>query len=140
MTQRLKSLMSDDPQLRHLLDTAHTLTALQQQFAHVAPPYIAQSCQVTGLRHGTLHIAANNGTLAAKLRQLAPDIVNKLQDRGCEVSGIRVKVQVSYAPVPIIRTPRILSSTAQRQLHELSESLIESPLKQALEKFSQKKS
>lgn len=139
MTQRLKYLMSDDPQLRSLLDTAHTLMELQQHFCHAAPPYFAQSCQVTGLRQGTLHIAANNGTLAAKLRQLAPEIVSKLQDSGCEVSGIRVRVQVGYAPPPKKHTPRILTEEAQQQLHELSASLADSPLKQALEKFSQKK-
>ena len=131
--------MSDDPQLRNLLNTASALTELQQHFCHAAPPYFAQSCQVTGLHQGTLSIAAANGTVAAKLRQLAPEIATKLQDRGCEVSGIRVKVQVAYATAPPKRTPRILSPEAQHQLHELSEHLADSPLKQALEKFSQKK-
>jgi hypothetical protein len=131
--------MSDDPQLRHLLNTTQILNALQQQFAHAAPSYLATACQVTGLRQGTLYIAASNGTLAAKLRQLAPDIVGKLQDKGCEVSGIRVKVQVSYAAPVTRHVPRLLSNTAQRQLHELSAGMAESPLKQVLERFSQKK-
>lgn len=128
--------MSDSPELRSLLDTVHTLTQLQQHFAQVAPSYFAQSCQVLGLRQGTLSIAAANGTVAAKLKQLAPEMVSRLQDRGCEVSGIRVKVQVSYAPPARKRTPRTLTRTAKRELHELSESLAESPLKQALDKFS----
>lgn len=136
MSQRLKSLMNEDPQLRSLLDTVHTLSGLQQHFDQVAPPYFAQSCQVLGLRQGTLSIATTNGTLAAKLRQMAPDMVNRLQDRGCEVSGIRVKVQVGYAAIPPKHTPRILTRKAKEQLHGLSESLIDSPLKQALEKFS----
>ncbi|MFA6970952.1 MAG: DUF721 domain-containing protein [Gallionella sp.] len=125
--------------MRSLLNTVQTLTDLQRHFAQVAPPYFAQSCQILGLRQGTLSIATANGTLAAKLRQLAPELVTKLQDRGCEVSGIRVKVQVSYAPVIPKRTPRTLTSTAKCQLHELSESLTDSPLKLALEKFSKKK-
>ena len=129
--------MSGNLELRSLLDTVQTLEELQRHFAHVAPPNFAQSSQVLGLRHGTLSIATTNGTLAAKLRQLAPEMVTKLQDRGCEVSGIRVKVQVSYAPIPPMHTPRLLTNTAKHQLHELSESLGDSPLKQALEKFSQ---
>lgn len=128
--------MSDNPQLRSLLDTVQTLAELQRHFAHVAPPYFAQSCQILGLNRGTLSIATSNGTLAAKLRQLAPEMVGKLQDRGCEVSGIRVKVQVSYAVPTPKPAHRMLSSTAKHQLHELSESLGDSPLKQALEKFS----
>ena len=139
MTQLLKSLMSDDPQLRSLLNTVSALTELQQHFCRAAPPYFAQTCQVTGLHQGTLSIATINGTVAAKLRQLAPEIVSKLQDTGCEVSGIRVKVQVAYATAPPKRAPRVLSAEAQHQLHELSEHLTDSPLKQALEKFSRKK-
>lgn len=131
--------MSDNPQLRSLLDTAQALSALQQQLALVVPPYFASSCQVLGLRQGTLAIAASNGTIAAKLRQLAPEIVNKLQNMGCEVSGIRVKVQVSYAVIPPKSTPRILTDTAQNQLHELSRCLDDSPLKQAVDKFSKNK-
>ncbi len=131
--------MSGSSEMRALLDTVQTLSALQRHFAQVAPPHFAQSTQVLGLRQGTLSIAVTNGTLAAKLRQLAPELVTRLQDRGCEVSGIRVKVQVGYAPVVPKPTPRILTNTAQRQLHALSERLGDSPLKLALEKFSKKK-
>ncbi|MDO8208291.1 MAG: DUF721 domain-containing protein [Gallionella sp.] len=131
--------MSGSSEMRSLLDTVQTLSALQRHFAQVAPPYFAQSSQVLGLRQGTLSIAVTNGTLAAKLRQLAPELVTRLQDRGCEVSGIRVKVQVSYAPVTPKRTPRILTNTAQHQLQALSQSLGDSPLKLALEKFAKKK-
>lgn len=130
--------MSENPELRALLGTVQTLAQLQRHFNQVAPPYFAQT-QVLGLRQGTLSIAASNGTLAAKLRQLAPELVKKLQDRGCEVSGIRVKVQVSYAPAAHKNSPRILSSAARTQLHNLSESLKDSPLKEVLEKFSTKK-
>ncbi len=128
--------MSRDPELRSLLNTYQALTELQQQFQRVVPAYFAEACQVTGLRNGTLSVAAANGTVAAKLRQLAPEIVTRLQDRGCEVSGIRVRVQVTYTVPKPKRAPRILSPKARDRLHELSEHLPDSPLKQALEKFS----
>lgn len=136
MPQRLKSLMSESQEMRGLLNTVQTLTVLQQHFAQVAPPYLAQATQVLGLRLGTLSLAAANGTIAAKLRQLVPDLVEKLQNRGCEVSGIRVKVQVSYAAYKPKPTPRRLSPTARRELKELGEHLTDSPLKLAVEKFS----
>lgn len=93
---------------------------------------------VSGLQFGTLTIVAANATAAAKLRQLAPELVVLLQNRGCEVSGIRVKVQVSIAPVPPKHTPRQLSKTARNALNDLSDSLDESPLKQALKKAARK--
>lgn len=139
MSQRFKSLINNTPELHSLLDTVQKLSELQQHFAKIAPPYFAQASQVLGLRQGTLSIATTNGTLAAKLRQLAPELVTKLQNRGCEVSGIRVKVQVSYAQVVPPPVPRILSPTAQHQLQTLSQRMADSPLKLALEKFSKKK-
>lgn len=130
--------MSSNLEMRALLDTVQSLELLQKHFSQVAPPYFAQSTQMLGLRNGTLSIAAANGTLAAKLRQLAPELVSKLQNRGCEVNGIRVKVQVSYAPIVTKPTPRLLTNKACHALGELSASLDDSPLKKALEKFSRK--
>ncbi len=128
--------MSGDPALRSLLITAQSLAELQTQFQRAAPSYLAASCQVTGLHNGTLSIAAANGTIAAKLRQLSPDIASKLRQGGCEVSGIRVRVQVTYEVPRPKRTPRTLSQKARERLSSLSENLPDSPLKQALEKFS----
>ena len=139
MTQRLKTLLSGNNDLRPLLNKAQALSALQQHFASVAPPYLAQSSMVLGLQFGTLSIAVANATVAAKLRQLAPELVVLLQNRGCEVSGIRVKVQVTYTRAPPKHVPRILTKTAQNALNELSQKLDDSPLKHALEKMARKK-
>jgi hypothetical protein len=140
MPQRFKTLMSDNQELRTLLSSAQILTELQQQLNYVLPGYLAHSCQVLGLHQGSLSIAAPNGTLAAKLRQLAPDLAVKLQDRGCRVNNIRVKVQVSFEPLTPKKTPRKLSHRAEHELLELSQMLKESPLKLALEKLSRKTS
>lgn len=139
MAKLLKTLLSGDQEFRPLLNKALALTDLQQQFASVAPPYLAQSSMVLGLQLGTLSIAVANPTVAAKLRQLAPELVVMLQNRGCEVSGIRVKVQVAYARTPPKHVPRILTKTAQNALNELSESLGDTPLRHALQKMIQKK-
>ncbi len=141
MAQNLKTLLSGNQDLRPLLAKAQTLSALQRHFISVAPPYLAQSnqVQVLGLLLGTLSLAVANATVAAKLRQLAPELVIMMQDRGCEVSGIRVKVQVSFDRLQPKPAPHKLSKTAQNALNELSLSLGDSPLKQALEKMIHKK-
>jgi len=137
--QRLKTLLGNEQSLRSLFKKTQTLAALQEHFVHAAPPYIGESSQVSGLIFGTLSVCVANNTVAAKLRHLAPEIVYALQDRGCEVNEIRVKVQVAYAAVKPKRTPRALTSKARNALSELSESLPDSPLKNAVEKMMRKK-
>lgn len=142
MAQHLKTLLNGNQELRPLLAKAQALSALQRHFISVAPPHLAQSgqVQVLGLQLGTLSIAVANATAAAKLRQLAPELVVLMQNRGCEVSGIRVKVQVSFDRLQPKPAPHKLSKTAQNALNELSQSLNDSPLKLALEKMIHKKS
>ena len=111
------------------------LTALQHHFISVAPPYLTQSNQILGLQQGILSIAVANATIAAKLRQLAPELTILMQNRGCEVSGIRVKVQVSFDRPHPRATPRRLSKTAQKTLHEFMLGLGDTPLKLALKKM-----
>jgi hypothetical protein len=136
VAQRFGSLLSGSPELRPLASRAQALSALQRHFSNIAPAYLAQSCTVLGLQFGSLTIAAANATVAAKLRQLAPELVVLLQNKGCEVSGIRVKVQVVYAPEPRRQQPRALSRTARLALASLGESLDQSPLKTALGKLA----
>lgn len=93
---------------------------------------------VLGLNFGTLGIAVANPTVAAKLRHMAPELVVLLQNKGCEVSGIRVKVQVAYAPATPPQRPRELSKTARNALDALGSNLDESPLKQALQRMARK--
>lgn len=136
MAHQLKSLLGGNQELQPLLKKTHELNELQRHFASVAPPSLAQSSQVLGLRLGTLTVAVANSTIAAKLRQLAPELVIQLQGRGCEISGICVKVQVSYNRYQPKIPPRKLGKMAQSALHELSQSLPgDSALKRALEKM-----
>ena len=136
MSQPIKSLLSNNQELRSILNKAQSLTELHCQFIAVAPSYFAPSTQILGLQLGTLSIAVANSTLAAKLRQIAPELVIALQNKGCAVSTIRVKVQVSFdQPQPQI-TPRKLSRAAQGKLNDLSLMLGDSPLKLALEKLT----
>ena len=136
VVQRFKSLLSGNQELRPLLTKAQALSALHRHFIGVAPPQLAQSSQVLGLQSGTLSVAVANAAIAAKLRQLAPELVALLQNRGCEVSGIRIKVQVSYIRSQPKTAPRKLGKTAQNALNELSHSLPDdSILKLSLEKM-----
>ena len=137
MAQHLKTLLNGNQELRLLLAKAQALSALQRHFISVTPPDLAQAsqAQVLGLQLGTLSIAVANAAVAAKLRQLAPQLAAKMQSRGCEVSGIRVKVQVSFDRLQPKPAPHKLSNKAQTALQKLSNNLDDSPLKHALEKL-----
>jgi len=120
---------------------AQVLSALKSQVIDVAPRHLLQSdhVQVLSLQMGTLSIAVINATIAAKLRQLAPEMVVKLQNKGCEVSGILVKVQVSFNRGNRTPPPRKLSKTTQNILNDFSQHLETSPLKTALMRLAQNK-
>jgi hypothetical protein len=137
VSQHLKTLLSGNQDLHPLLTKVQVLSALQSHFTAIAPPHLTESIQILGLQLGTLSVAVANATIAAKLRQLAPELVILMQNRGCEVSGIRVKVQVSFDRLQPKPAPHKLSKTAQNALQELSRGLNDSPLKLALEKMVQ---
>jgi hypothetical protein len=138
VAHHLKTLLSGNQELRPLLDNVQALTDLQRRFISVAPAHLAQSSQVLGLHFGMLTVSVANATIAAKLRQLAPELATLLRNTGCKVSGIRVKVQVSFDRSRPKPAPRKLGKAAQSALNELSSSIGDSPLKLALKKLAQK--
>lgn len=138
MSQTLKSIFGGHQELRALLNKAQTLADLHRQFAAAAPAYMAENTQILGLRLGTLSVAVTHSTLAAKLRQIAPDLVIRMQNSGCEISSLRVKVQVSFDRPNIKPGPHKLSRTAQGKLEELGTRLDDSPLGNALKRLAQK--
>ncbi|MGH8710041.1 MAG: hypothetical protein ACREVA_01790, partial [Burkholderiales bacterium] len=75
---------------------------------------------------------ADNGAVAAKLKQLTPSLLVKFQKRGYEVTAIRVEVQPPPRQAPPRKKIR-LSGKAADHLQELAERLPVSPLRAALE-------
>lgn len=87
----------------------------------------------------TLIIAADNGTVAAKLRQLAPKLTQLCQNGGYEITGIQIKVQVAS---PITTRPLRLTSLSairRQQLVDFAVKLEDSPLKTALHRLAKSK-
>ena len=88
------------------------------------------------MEFGILTLTANNSAVAAKLRQMAPELTRQLQLQAGEVTGIQVKVQVAIPHNPHSASPSVVSVTGKRQLNELAESLNDSPLKTALQRLA----
>lgn len=138
MPHRLNSFFGTSPELRQLSSKAGQLLALQRHYEQVAPASLRRYSRVLQLEQKILTLAANNGAIAAKLRQLAPELTRQLQNLGCEVTGIQVRVQVTLPAAEHTPTPPTLSATGRQRLIELAVELPDSPLKSALQRLALK--
>lgn len=109
---------------------------MQLHYAQIAPPSLLRSSHVAQTELGILTLAANNSAVAAKLRQMTPELVKQLQLRGCEVTGIQVRVQVDNPINTHLAAPASMSAEGKQQLNKLADTLAESPLKSALQRLS----
>lgn len=134
----LNECLNADEAMARLAAHAGNLLKLQQIVAATIPSALAKSCRVANYKLGVLVIHADNGAVAAKLRQMAPTLSDELRSRGTEVTEIRFKVQPRESlPPPPPRIPvAIISEEAKRGLTNLSTQLPEgSSLKVALERL-----
>jgi hypothetical protein len=138
MPLRLNSYFGTSRELQRLAHEARLLQALQQLYRQLVPATLGQGSHVLQLAQQILLVAADNSAVAAKLRQLAPDLVQQMQNNGYEITGIRVRVQVA-APALAAPTPVELSASGQQQLLNLAEELPESSLRNALQRLAGKR-
>jgi hypothetical protein len=135
---RLNAYLASNQELRQLSSKAEQLTALQRHYELIAPPSLLQGSRILQLRQQVVVIAANNGAVAGKLRQMTAELISLFQARGCEVTGIQIKVQVTTLTRPISSEPRKLGKPARDALNKLDENLADSPLKTALRRLSKR--
>lgn len=138
--QPAHSFLSAATSLQTLLQQAQKLLALQETWGEITPKPLAAASRVGAVSRQTLVVYTNNGAVAAKLKQIAPTLLAKLQARGVEVTAIRIDVQV-VPPAPG-KKPKDLSVSpnALSSLNKLEESLADSPLKSALQSLIQRHS
>lgn len=136
-TRKLSALIGNTSGLSALNRTLQHITALQRLYEVCAPPEMVSMSRVVGDRDGTWIIAADNGAIAAKLRQLAPRLLKNLQKQRAQVTGIQIQVQVSQpAPRPLPRSDaKALSIDSIEYFDRLSQRVKDPGLRQALTRF-----
>ncbi len=112
--------------------------ALQQQLEDVIPPSLRRACRVIQLDQKTLTVAADNGAIASKLRQMTTELAAKMSHNGGEVTLIQVVVQVSPTPYTPPHEPRSLSVAGKKHLAEFAGKIADSPLKDALNRLAKR--
>lgn len=132
--RRIGSFLSGLPE--PLARRARQAAILQQAYSEIAPPALLPMSRVGALSAGRLTLFADSGPVAAKLKQVSPNLLLKLQERGLEVNLIEVRVQVRERSGALLlddKKRRRISDQALDQLETLAHGLAPSPLKQALE-------
>lgn len=113
---------------------ARLLLKLSRRFEAVAPAGLRHSAHVANYKLGTIIIHADNGAVAAKIRQLSQRLSNELSKGGAECSGIEVKVQPRQIPSQSTSsTQKPLSDKAIGVLRSTTDTLPQGPLRDALD-------
>lgn len=134
--RRLKALFRDHAELHALADAAGKHSGLQKIWEEVAPPALLLHARAGGLKHRRLTVLADNGAVAAKLKLLSPSLLKNLQNKGLEVTSIRIEVQVQSQRRTRPAASRVLSSNAAASLSDLADNLPDSPLRDALRRLA----
>lgn len=122
-----------------VLRQANRLLALQRLYANCVPEPLARTSEVVLLKDGELLVRADNGAAAAKLKHMAPTILDKLTKKNQEITKIHVTVRPpeqypSGAPAPTKRAR--LTADSVHHFEALSGTLQDSPLKSALARLA----
>ncbi len=138
--QKIGDLLLQSSELRALSRRAQYLAELQRAVLEAIPRPLASATRVKSLRSGTVFIAADNAAVATKLRQLAPRLLEHLQKRDSQVTGIRIEVQVTMQQIRPGKTSRNqgLDSRILTDFQRLADRLKESPLKHAVTRLVQR--
>lgn len=112
--------------------------AAQKIWIAIAPDSLAKLSHASSIKNKQFTLLADNNAVAAKIKLFIPSLLIKLENQGCEVTSIQVKVQVKSIPKAKAKTIKKLSSHAADELNQLSKKLRGTPLGDALARLATK--
>lgn len=119
---------------------AHTKEAQAAQtiWEMIAPDNLASFSHAIAIKNQQFTIFAHNNAVAAKIKLFMPSLLIQLEKQDCEVTSIRVKVQVISTPQAKPKVIRKLSLQAAIDLNSLATKLTGTPLGDALARLATK--
>ncbi|MSP86414.1 MAG: DUF721 domain-containing protein [Methylotenera sp.] len=126
------------PELIALNAHSREAQAAQEIWGAIAPDNLAKFSHASSIKNKQLNLCANNNAVAAKIKLFIPSLLIQLEKQGCEVTSIRVKVQVKSTPQTKPKTIKKLSTKAGTELHQLAEKLSGTALGNALARLATK--
>lgn len=132
---KISKFLAQSSELRALSRRAQHLAELQRAMLEAIPRPLTRACRIKGFRSGALLVVADNAAAAAKLRQLAPRLLEHLRNRDEEVTKIRIEVQVATQQNERGKSSRKRSLDARviADFERLAGTLKESSLRSAVE-------
>jgi hypothetical protein len=88
----------DSPVLARLADLMRESSARLDAVQSLIPPGLRAAVKAGPIDGPVWCLILDNTAVAAKVRQLLPTLMARLQARGCEVTSIRLKVQIRALP------------------------------------------
>jgi hypothetical protein len=141
MTSRsLQEHLASGDSMARLAAHARRLLQFQRLLEAALPASLKPYARVANFRLGKLLIHAENGAVAAKIRQFGPRLANDLSCKSAEVTQIEVRVQARNRPssTSLRKRPDLPGSKQKQGLTSLARELPrESPLKGPLERLLQ---
>ncbi|MCL2523486.1 MAG: DUF721 domain-containing protein [Betaproteobacteria bacterium] len=133
MYQGPEQYLDSDANTSRLMAHARLLLKLSQRFAALVPAGLRHAAHVANYKSGTLIIHAENGAVAAKLRQMSLRLCDDLSSSKFKCSDMVVKVQPRQLPArPASVPPKSLSAQAVASLETVYGDLPAGSLKDAL--------
>ncbi|MFC4202526.1 DciA family protein [Candidimonas humi] len=112
------------------------LLAIEQAAGEILPPALRQVCRVARMDRQQLTLAVPGAAHAAKLRQLAPRIAQRLSEGGWNLNQVQVKVQAGLSYIgtnpPRAKNVEPLGEKALDAFETLHASLRPGPLADAV--------
>ncbi len=121
-----------EPALKPLLERLSELSYLQRMVQEYLPRATAPLAQVGSFRDATLTLVAKNGAAAAKLKQVLPDLEEKLSQRLSQPVEVKVSVLADQweAQSSPRKDKRTMSPIALDSMRKLAAGLPTSALKE----------
>lgn len=128
-----------------LMQAARLMTDLERDVLSGLPTHLHRDIAVTGVRRSTtgmeLQLRTSNAAITARLRQLTPSLLARLQEKGRPITDIQLRLRPSTDSFseqnPLhagaLKKSALLSPQALQSLTQLQQSLADSPLRQALQ-------
>jgi hypothetical protein len=131
---KLDRIFAAEPSLQPVLAKAHELRALTGLLDGFLPPELARQTRVVSYRDGQLVLLAASPAAAAKLRLLAPSLINLFLKQRLQVKSVSTRVQPNSSRESVVATHKTadLSTPTLDSLSKLYERMRSSPARDAL--------
>ncbi len=126
------------PELMALNAYTKEAQTAQNIWEMIAPENLAKFSHASAIKNQQFNIVAHSNAVAAKIKLFIPSLLIQLEKQECEVTAIRVKVQVKSSPQTKPKVIKKLSPQAGSELKILAEKLTGTPLGEALARLASK--